>query len=97
MPRLANTPNKTDYKYKVEELNNVRKIINTTYFLTQKQIQDKYNLKRSAIYFMLYKPEKILKNTNFIITKLDIKLPVFEKQIIEDEGDIYIHYQRIIY
>ena len=53
MPRLSGSANISDYKYSVEELEN-ENVISTKFYRTQKEIQLKYNLKRSAVYFLLH-------------------------------------------
>ena len=86
MPRTPGSRNTQDYKYKVEKLNENNEVINTGYYVTQKDIQDKYNLKRSAVYFILNNPQLRKQDDLINIIKLEQPMPVFniEKQELSD-------------
>ena len=89
MPRLSGSTNTSEYKYKVEELNtDTNEWVCSKYFRTQKEIQAKYNLKRSAVYFHLHNKEMRKTKDNINIIKLTEPKPVYEVQTI---------YNRIVY
>lgn len=91
MPRSKGSKNLSDYKYKVNDG------ITNKYFICQKDIEECYNLKRTAIYFMINQPEKRKDHKGLKIEKLDIPLPVYN--IIKDinEDSINIKYEKLIY
>ena len=97
MPRPSGSKNSQDYKYKVEKLNELNEIINTNYYVTQKEIQDKYNLKRSAVYYILNNPSRRKANDYINISKLDQPMPVFKIVHQEENGDIIFRYNKIDY
>jgi hypothetical protein len=97
MPRLSGSTNTSDYKYKVEELNDNNEPICSQYFRTQKEIQTNYNLKRSAVYFHLHNKEMRKTKDNINIIKLTEIKPVYEVDIINTNDSIIKTYNRIVY
>lgn len=91
MPRKSGCANTSDYKYKVTEG------CETNYFVSQKEIQDKYDLRRTAIYFMIHSPEKRKDHRGLTIQKLDEPLPVYNIVNEDQEGERVIKYQKINY
>ncbi len=91
MPREKGSKNLSNYKYSVDD--GVKK----NYFITQKDIEREYNLKRTAIYFMINKPERRKDHKGLIIEKLEKPMPVYK--IIKDINDdsINIKYEKVIY
>ena len=97
MPRTNGSKNSQDYKYKVEKLNELDEVINTSYYVTQREIQDTYNLKRSAVYFILNNPSLRKSNDHINIMKLEQPMPVFKVIQGEENGDIIFRYNKIDY
>lgn len=92
MGRLEGSLNITDYKYTVKRLIN-NEWTNPQYFITQQEIQNEFNLKRTAVYYLINNKDKIKKlKNNYEIIKLDIPLPVYKCVQHASEGD-----ERIIY
>jgi len=86
MPRTKNSNNKTNYHYKVLEFNNNDKeeLINTMYFISQKDLGIKYNMNRSAIYHTLHKNNHRVKKYSFLdIQKLTPPMPIYQPQLIQ--------------
>ncbi len=91
MPRGKGSRNQTDYKYKVTSGDDVK------YYISQKQIENVYDLKRTAIYFMIHSPDRRKDHRGLTIEKLTEPLPVYKViKDIEDDG-IHIKYQKLIY
>ena len=97
MTRITGSINKTDYKYSVEELNEDGTIKNKSYFISQKEIQHKFNLKRSAVYFHIHNKEMRKTKDNINIIKLSEPMPVFNKEIYEENGDNIVAYRKLKY
>ena len=91
MPREKGSKNLSNYKYSVDD--GVKK----NYFITQKDIEREYNLKRTAIYFMMNKPDKRKEHKGLIIKKLEKSLPVYKINKIINDDSININYEKIIY
>ncbi len=91
MPRTAGSLNTTDYKYKVIDNGE------TKYYISQKEIQDEYDLKRTAVYFMLNYPERIKNGKDILIEKLPEPLPVYDVKKEIENDNIMIKYEKIIY
>ncbi len=91
MPRGKGSRNQSDYKYKVTAGDNVN------YYISQKQIEHDYDLKRTAVYFMIHSPERRKDHRGLIIEKLQEPLPVYKivKEISDDV--IHIKYEKLIY
>ncbi len=91
MPREKGSRNLNDYKYSVDDGNSKK------FFIRQKDIEIMYNLKRTAIYFMINKPERRKDHKGLIIEKLEKPMPVYK--IIKDINDdsINIKYEKVIY
>jgi len=91
MPRKSGCSNVSDYKYKVVSGDS------TKYYVSQKEIQDDYDLKRTAVYFMIHSPDKRKDHKGITIEKLEEPLPVFNIVNEDHEGNKVIKYQKIIY
>tara|TARA_R110000787_G_scaffold13121_3_gene41564 strand:+ start:372 stop:647 length:276 start_codon:yes stop_codon:yes gene_type:complete len=91
MPRTIGTKNKSAYRYQLTDKNI------TTYHITQKEIQDKYNLSRTAIYFLLHKPEKTINAHNIEVVKLDTPLPIYDRECFKTDDITIISLKKIKY
>ncbi len=91
MPRSKGSVNCSTYKYKVTKDEKIK------YFISQKEIQDEYDLRRTAVYFMIYSPERRKDHKNVVIEKLEKPLPVYN--IIEEENEYgrNVKYEKIVY
>jgi len=77
MARTKGSIKHTHYNYKVvEQKTDIHK---ETYrhFTTQKQMQDYYGLPRTAVYYMISRPQNRKRDDKIIITKLDEPLPIY--------------------
>jgi len=97
MPRTNGSKNNTDYKYKVETLNEEGDVTSTDYFVTQTEVQNFTGLKRSAVYFMIHHPEKRKDHLNYKIEKMAVPLPVYKLNKTIETDKILIEYQKLIY
>lgn len=93
MGRNSGCLNQWFYKYEVEDLTNDMKRL----FISQKEIIDHTDLKRTSIYYLVNDPENKGKNYEYRIKRLESPLPVFDKTIVEDENGKTIRYTKIIY
>ncbi len=96
MPRTNGSRNNSDYKYKVEKLNENDEVITTDYFVTQTEVQNHTGLKRSAVYFMIHHPEKRKNHCKYKIYKMEIPLPVYKMEKKIEEDRVLVEYQRLI-
>tara|TARA_R110002072_G_scaffold137523_2_gene280372 strand:+ start:5323 stop:5616 length:294 start_codon:yes stop_codon:yes gene_type:complete len=97
MPRTNGSRNNSDYKYKVEKINDNNEVISTEYFVSQSQVQTHTGLKRSAVYFMIHHPEKRKNHCNYKIIKMEIPLPVYKMEKKIEDDKILFEYQKLIY
>tara|TARA_R110002072_G_scaffold41120_1_gene115934 strand:- start:5404 stop:5697 length:294 start_codon:yes stop_codon:yes gene_type:complete len=97
MPRTTGSKNNQDYKYKVEKLNEEGEVISCDYYVTQGDIQQKYGLKRSAVYFIINNPNMRKTNDFIKIKKLEQPMPVFNIEKENEDGNIIFRYNKIIY
>tara|TARA_R110001606_G_scaffold175712_1_gene322228 strand:+ start:220 stop:516 length:297 start_codon:yes stop_codon:yes gene_type:complete len=98
MPRRLGSRNCQEYKYKVEKLNEeTTEVESTHYYITQREIQNEYNLKRSAVYFIINNPKSRKTNDYIKIYKLETPRPVYFKEYLEEDEDIIIRYTKIDY
>lgn len=94
MPRINGSHNQSDYRYKVTNY----ELGSSEYFISQREITDKYGIKRTGIYYLIHHPDRIVDHKNLKIIKLDTPLPVYEKVVEqEDDGGYTIKYNKIIY
>ncbi len=92
MPRSKGSRNLTNYKYTVDNGNELK------YFICQKDIEKFYDLKRTAIYFMLNQPEKRKDHKGLKINKLEEPLPVYKIiRNVDIEDNFYIKYEKMEY
>ena len=91
MPRTKNSKNCSSYKYKVIDQGEVK------YYVSQKNIQEEYDMVRTAVYFMIHSPDRITHKKNIIIQKLDEPLPVYEIKKVFEGDDLIVTYEKIIY
>lgn len=91
MPRGKGSRNQSDYKYKVTSGDEVK------YYVSQKEIESEYDLKRTAIYFMIHSPERRKDHRGLTIEKLTEPLPVYMIVKHIDEDAIHIKYQKLVY
>lgn len=91
MPRGKGSRNQSDYKYKVTSGDEVK------YYISQKEIESNYDLKRTAIYFMIHSPDRRKDHRGLTIEKLTEPLPVYKVIKDIDEDAIHIKYQKLIY
>lgn len=94
MPRINGSHNQSDYRYKVTN----SELGASEYFISQREITDKYGIKRTGIYYLIHHPERRADHKNLTIEKLSTPLPVYEKIVEqEDNGGYTIKYNKIIY
>jgi hypothetical protein len=90
MPRTTNSKNYSKYHYKVDLWDNDQDVlIETRFFKTQQDVIAKYNINRSAIYFLI-KPVQSRnqkKHKNLKIFKLD---PPIDCLIEKYEDGLYV-------
>ncbi len=91
MPRTKNAKNATDYKYKVID-EGISK-----YYISQRHIQDEYDMKRTAVYFMIHSPDRIRHKKNITIEKLPEPLPVYVLTRDTIDNALILKYEKIIY
>ncbi len=96
MPRNKEARNSTNYRYKVTLENGEVK-----YYVSQQDVQDEYDLNRTAVYLMIKAPDAIArKKHNIVIEKLAKGLPVYDKNkrisFLQD-GNLYYRYDKIQY
>lgn len=93
MPRINGSHNQSEYRYKVFN----ETLQRNEFYISQREITDKYGIKRTGIYYMIHHPDRIKDHKNITIEKLQTPLPVYEKIIDEDDGGYTIKYNKIIY
>lgn len=91
MPRKSGSSNVNEYKYRVNNGSEIK------YYISQKEIQDDFDLKRTAIYYMIHSPDKRKDHRGIIIEKLEEPLPVYKIHDDFDDGLRVIKYEKIIY
>ncbi len=91
MARTKNSKNNKEYKYKVfDETTQTYK-----FYITQSDIQDEYQIKRTALYYLIHNPDNIKTNYKIKVEKLPQPLPVYEK-IIESHNNGYTEVYNLI-
>lgn len=93
MPRETGSKNKSFYRYSVYCASSDC----TNFFISQKEIEKYYDMKRTAIYFLLNKKDRLKDHKGLIMTKLEDKLPVYETRTINDDGCCVIIQKKIVY
>lgn len=99
MGRCEGSLNNSDYKYSVKQFIN-NEWTEPKFFITQLEIQKEFNLKRTAIYYLINNKDKIKKLKNsYEIIKLDTPLPVYKcvHYYTEDEEQIIYEYRKYKY
>ena len=91
MPRNKGSVNSSSYKYLV------KKDGGFDVYISQKEIQDKYNIKRTTLYYIINHPEKTKNNHGLVITKLEPPLSVFQITQNLSEFGKNINYNKIVY
>ncbi len=95
MPRHTGCKNTSDYKYEVQTL--VDDIWVKKMYVSQKEIVAQTGLKRSAVYYLTSDPSKIKNRPNIKITKLKEPLPVFTREIEENDMEKIIKIKKNFY
>ena len=92
MTRTSGSINSKDYRYKVLINGEVK------YFISQLEIQQAFNLKRTAVYYLINSPIKIKRKVDLKIEKLENTLPVYiYHRQIDDFGGYIMKCQKIVY
>ena len=55
MPRINGSHNQSDYRYKVTNY----ELGSSEYFISQREITDKYGIKRTGIYYLIHHPDRV--------------------------------------
>ncbi len=95
MPRHSGCRNQSDYKYEVQTLINGE--WEKKMYISQKDITAETGLKRTAVYYLTTDPSKVKKHSNFKIRKLQEPLPVFSRNVEENDMEKIIKITKNLY
>jgi hypothetical protein len=92
MTRAKGIRNSSSYRYRVTNAEGEQRL-----FISQPEIMHAYELKRTAVFYMLHQPSMRRDHRGLVIQLLEKPLPVYTRRRVESETGWAIVHELIIY
>ena len=92
MTRALGIRNCTSYRYRVTNAEGKEAL-----FVSQREIMLEFDLKRTAVFYMIHQPLMRRDHQGLVIQLLETQLPVYSKRRVESDAGYTVVYERIKY
>ena len=92
MTRALGIRNCTFYRYRVTNAEGKEAL-----FVSQREIMLAFDLKRTAVFYMIHQPAMRRDHQGLVIQLLETQLPVYSKRRVESDAGYTVVYERIKY